>query len=99
MKITSLREILSKAPIDILCLDGTKIDSGFPDAPFKINGYQYSPTREGGNSKVGGKILFVRLGIIAKRLTNIETKTAEAICIEFKISKNSTFFHISSTEI
>ena len=56
-KITSLRKILSKAPIDILCLDQTKINSGFPDAPFKINGYQYSPIRRDGNSKDGGKIL------------------------------------------
>ena len=78
-KITSLRKILSKAPIDILCLDQTKINSGFPDAPFKINGYQYSPIRRDGNSKDGGKSFFIKQGIIAKRLTEIETKAAEAI--------------------
>ena len=29
---------------------------------------------------------FTKQGIIAKRLTEIETKAAEAICIEFQIS-------------
>ena len=31
-KINHLREIFS--PIDILCVDETKIDSGYPDAQF-----------------------------------------------------------------
>ena len=35
-KIISLREILLKAPIDILCIDETKLDDSFPDAQFLI---------------------------------------------------------------
>lgn len=46
---------MSKAEIDILCFIKTKIDPGFPNAPFKINGYQYSHIRRDSNSKGGGK--------------------------------------------
>ena len=37
-KIISLREILSKASIDILCADETKLDGSFPGYQFKISG-------------------------------------------------------------
>ena len=32
--ILNLKEILHKAPIDILCIDETKLDENFPDAQF-----------------------------------------------------------------
>ena len=38
IKITQLREACSKAPIDLLCIDETKIDASFPDAQFHIEG-------------------------------------------------------------
>lgn len=34
LKMIILREIFSKSPIDILCIDETKIESSFPDAQF-----------------------------------------------------------------
>ena len=37
-KIISLREILSKASIDILWADETKLDGSFPEYQFKISG-------------------------------------------------------------
>ena len=74
-KIISQREILSKAPIE----------SRFPDAQFKINGYQHPAIGRDGNSKGGGKIVLIRKDIIAKSLTELETKTAEKICVEFQI--------------
>ena len=40
-KVIPLREILSSAPIDVLCVDETKLDSSFPDHQFKIEGYQF----------------------------------------------------------
>ena len=43
LKHESERVILSNALIDILCLDEAKIEFSFPDAQFKINGYQYLP--------------------------------------------------------
>ena len=36
-KIVSLREVLSKASIDILCIDETKLDASFPDHQFKVS--------------------------------------------------------------
>ena len=42
-KILSLKEILHKAPIDILCIDETKLYENFPDAQFMIENYQFPP--------------------------------------------------------
>ena len=55
-KTESLREVLSKASIDILFFDETKLDASFPDHQFKISEYQFSPIRRDCNSKGGGKI-------------------------------------------
>ena len=52
-KIKSLREVLSKAPIDI-CVDETKVDASFPDHQFKVSRYQFPPLRNDRNSKAGG---------------------------------------------
>ena len=45
-KIISLRELANKAPIDILCIDETKIDESFPDSQFFIENYQLSIIEE-----------------------------------------------------
>ena len=39
-KMTQLREVCRKAPIDVLCIGETKLDASFPDAQFHIEGYQ-----------------------------------------------------------
>ena len=80
-KIISLRELVNKAPIDILCTDETKIDESFPDSQFFIENYQFPPYRR------DGKIVYVRQGLISKRLKSFESKNIEAICIELTISK------------
>ena len=79
--------MVAKAPIDILCIDETKIDDSFPDSQFQIESYQFPPFRRDQNSKGGGKIVYVRQGLITKRLKNFESKTIETICIELTISK------------
>ena len=56
-KIINLREILLKAPIDILCIDETKLDAFFPDAQFLIDNYHFPPFRKDRNSKGGGKMV------------------------------------------
>ena len=86
-KIISLREFVNKAPIDILCIDETKIDESFPDSQFFIENYQFPPYRRDRNSKGGGKIVYVRQGLISKRLKSFESKNIETICIELTISK------------
>ena len=86
-KILSLKEILHKAPIDILCIDETKLDETFPDAQFMIENYQFPPFRRDRNNKGGGKMVLIRKELLAKRLEDFETKSTETICIELLISK------------
>ena len=67
-KITQLREYCRKALID-LYIDEAKLDASFPDAQFHIEGYQYPPFRRDRGKNGGGRvIIFIREGLIAKRL-------------------------------
>ena len=85
-KIISLKELLKKVNLDVLCIDETKLDSSFPDQ-FKIKGYQFPPLRRDHNSKGGGKMVFIKEGFIAKQIKNFETISAETICLELTINK------------
>ena len=53
-KIISARDILSKAPIDISCVDKTKLDASFPGYQFKLPGYQFLPLTRDSYSKGEG---------------------------------------------
>ena len=86
-KILNLKDVLPKAPIDILCIDETKLDETFADAQFMIENYQFPPFRRDGNKKGGGKMVFIRKELLAKRLEDFETKSTEIICMELVISK------------
>ena len=98
-KMDQVREMCRLAPIDILCLDESKLSYDFPDAQFQIEGYQYPPFRRDRISKKsqtndclgGGKLIFLKSGLINTRLKNIETPTAESICIELTISNRKWF--------
>ena len=95
-KIISLREIIAKAPLDVFCVDETNLDDSFPNSQFILENFQFPPFRRDRNSKGGGKLVYVKRGIIAKRLENIETKFSGTICIELTISKKKwcTYLHI-----
>ena len=86
-KIIYLRKLVSKAPIDIFCIDETKIDESFPNSQLFIENDQFPPYRRDRNSKGGGKIVYMRKGLFSKRLKNLESKNTETICIEVTISK------------
>ena len=86
-KIVSVREVLSKTPIDILCVDEAKLDASFPYHQFKISAYQFPPLRRDRNSKGGGEIVFICEGFIVKQMKNFETEYAETICLELVIAK------------
>ena len=86
-KITQFREVCGKAPIDLLCIDETKLDASFPDAQFHLEGYQYPPFRQDRENNGGGKMTFIKEGLIAKRLYSYEDSTSETICLEVTISK------------
>ena len=76
-KIISLREICLRSSIDILCVDETEPDTSHPNAQFHIEGYQFPPFRRNKNKHGGGKMVFVRNGIIVKRLESLERKESE----------------------
>ena len=79
-KIISLsREIIAKAPLDVFCIDETKLDESFPNSQFILENFQFPPFRRDRNSKGGGKLVYVKQGIIVKRLENLETKFSETI--------------------
>ena len=78
-KIDYLREICSKSRIDVLCIDETKLDSSYPHAQFEIPGYQYPPYRRHRNKNGGVKIVFIREGLITKRLKAFKGDISETI--------------------
>ena len=82
-KINHLREIYKESPVNILCVDETKLHSSYPDAQFHI----IPLFRRVRNKYGGGKILFIRQGLITRRLLKFETKVSETVCVELTISK------------
>ena len=87
-KITQLREVCRKAPIDVLCTCyETKLDVSFPDAQFYIEGCQYPPFRRDRDKNGGRKMIFIRQSLIVKRLYTYEDSTSETVCLEVTISK------------
>ena len=97
-KLNEVREICKNALTDIFCIDETKLTTDFPTAQFHIDGYQSPPFRRDRakssrpiESAGGGKIVYVRLGLIVKRLEKYETLTAETICLELTLSNKKWF--------
>ena len=86
-KINHLCEICKDSPISILCFDEIKLDSSYPDAQFQINNCQFPPFRRDRNKYGRGQIVYIRQGLIPRRLPKIETNVSETICVELTISK------------
>ena len=86
-KIEDPRDICSKSPIDILCIDETKLDSSYPDPQFKISSYQYPPYRREQHKYGGGEIVFLKEGLIEGRLRDFEGDTTDTICLKIIVSK------------
>lgn len=80
-----------RSPIDALYIDETNLDSSYPGLQLNISAYQYPPYHKDRNKYGGGKILFLREGLIATRLRNFEGDTSENICLEPTISKEIWF--------
>ena len=76
-KIDYLRDICNKSPLNIFCINETKIDSSFPDAQFHIDGYLFQPLLKDRNQNGGGKYVYIKEGIITKRLIDLEGKNSE----------------------
>ena len=65
----------------------TRLDELFPDAQLHIESYQYPALRKDCYKNGGGKIVYVKEGLIAKRILGYENVNIETIFIEITISK------------
>ena len=90
-KIDSLREILKKSSLEIICVDETKLDEGFPESQCKIDGYQFSPFRRDRDKHGGGKVVYIKEGRMVNRIKEFETNRSETICLELTISNKKWF--------
>ena len=82
-KINDLRKICRKTK----CFSNkTKLDKSFPSAQLHIEGYQYPAFRKDYNKNGGGKIMYVKEGLIAKRILEYKNINIETIGIEITLS-------------
>ena len=86
-KVIEIREVMAKGALDIVCIDEIKLDESFPDFQFHMEDYPFPPFRRDRNSKSGSKLVFVKNGLTAKRVKDLETKVSETICIELTTTK------------
>ena len=86
-KITDLQIIIQNIPLDCHVLRETKLDESFPNAQFKIDGYEIR-ARLDRDKYNGALIVFFRRGIICKRISYLELSFSECICSELTISKS-----------
>ena len=94
-KMHLLRDLLTNTVFEIFCIDETKLTIDFPDSQFYITGYQHPPYRRDRdcnlNTRGGGKLVYIKNGMITKRLKSFETPNAETICMELNISGRKWF--------
>ena len=99
--VTDLVKILKDLPLDYLVISETKLDESFPNAQFKLNGYEVRARRDRDNHG-SGLIEFVRQGFICKRLKKYEPNYSECMCSEFTTSKKKwicfSIYRPTSTE-
>ena len=65
-------------------------NNSFPDHQFKIGDYQFPLLRDR-NRFGGGKIVYVKYGLIVKRLDDFETNISETISLKLTISNKRWF--------
>lgn len=75
-KIVSLKDVITKVHIDILCIDETKLDDIFPDSQVLVENYHLPPFEKRVTEK-WMKNIYVRQGSVSKRLKSFESKTIE----------------------
>ena len=90
-KVDALRQICKISPLEILCVDETKLDSSFPNSKFRIDGCIFPPYWRDTDNHGEDKMVFIREGLITKRLGNLETKLSETICLELTVSNKKWF--------
>ena len=89
--VDALREITKNFLLYIFCIDETNLDDSFPDHQFKIDGYHFPPFRRDRNNFGGGKIVYIKNGLVVKIINDFETNISETISIELTISNKKWF--------
>ena len=83
----NINSVVGKFDIDILVLAETKIDSSFPNAQFRIDGFS-TPFRLDRNRFGGGALIYVREDIPCKPLTkHFLPDDIEGIFVEINLRK------------
>ena len=90
-KVDAFREITKNFPLDIFCIDEPKLDDSFSDHQFKIDGYHFPPFQRDRNNLGCGKIVYIKDGLIVKRINEFETNILVILSIELTISNKKWF--------
>ena len=85
-KIADLQIFIQNIPLEYLVLSETKLDESFSNAQFNLDTYK-TRARRNRDENGGGLIVFVRRGIICKRISDFELSFSKCICSELTISK------------
>ena len=86
--ITQLRDVCGTAPADWLCIDETKLDASSQMLNFTMKVISTPrPFRRDGEKNSGEKMIFSRVGLVAKRSYSFEDNTSKNVCLEVSISK------------
>ena len=93
-KILYLKELVSKAPIDIFCIDETKIDESFPNSQLFTENYQFPPYRRDRNSKGGSKIVYLREGYFQRDYKILNQKILKRFVLKSQYLKKSGVFYL-----
>ena len=87
-----------KDSIDILMVSETKLDSSFPQAQFRMEGYA-PPFRYDRESYGGGILLFIREDIPTKIISITPLKDFEGIFVELNFRKKKFYYVVPITLI
>ncbi len=85
MKFGELKSFISEDLFDIIVLSETKIDDGFPNSQFYINGYKM--LRKDRNRHGGGLLIYVRRELTMCRLRDYECKNIEPLHLVYSKGK------------
>ena len=85
-KIIDLRIVMERCLPDLLVVIETKLNETFKTETLLVNGYK-KPIRRDRTEHGGGIMLYVRKGIVSKRVPVFETPAIELLCSELTVSK------------
>ena len=89
--LKGLKEIFSYITYRYFIHRQTKLDSPYPGAQLKIPCYQHPLSRKDRNKNGGGKVVFIKEGLITKRLNDFWRDISETFCLEVMILKKIWF--------